>query len=64
MCSAQLVRNANAPSSAGATILIIVRFDIDYRMNTFVWPCNEKRVTGPTHIDFDQAERWKAQESE
>ena len=36
LCSAQLARNANAPSSAGATILFIVRFDIDYRMNTFV----------------------------
>jgi hypothetical protein len=35
LCSAQLVKNANATRSAGATILVIVRFDIDYRMNSF-----------------------------
>jgi hypothetical protein len=29
LCSAQLVRNANAPRSAGATILTIIWFDID-----------------------------------
>jgi hypothetical protein len=40
LCSAQLVRNANAPKSAGTTILVIVQFDIVYRMNTFVPRCN------------------------
>jgi hypothetical protein len=29
LCSAQLVRKANAPRSTEATILDIVRFDID-----------------------------------
>jgi hypothetical protein len=38
----QLVRKANAPRSTGATILEIVWFDIDYRMNAPVSLYNQK----------------------
>lgn len=44
LCSAQLVRNANAPRSAEARILAIVLFDIDYPMNISVRSYNQKTI--------------------